>query len=134
MGSCKFFINWLSHLFVEASSFKQLENVPSLSWSGRHCRRASRALVSRQKRSKFSLPSSFKYNLAAQTATICNSCSQVNSDGGAKGTGLLTPPPSPPPQPPLSLRMTRNERVRKEGGIVPHHHHHTLKIFHPILE
>lgn len=49
LGSCKFFINWLSHLLVEASSFKQLEKVPSLSWSGRHWRRASRALVGLRK-------------------------------------------------------------------------------------
>lgn len=55
-GSCKFFINWLSHRLVEASSFKQLENVPSLSWSGRHCRRASRALTENKTRRVRKLP------------------------------------------------------------------------------
>lgn len=50
-GSSKFFISWLSHLLVDASSFRHVANVPSFSWSGKHCRRASLALFKRQKRS-----------------------------------------------------------------------------------
>lgn len=52
------------------------------------------------------------------------SFNQVNRESGAKGTGLFgtllpTPPPPPLPPPSLSIRMTGNEGVRKEGEDCP---------------
>lgn len=41
----RFFSSCASQRFVELSSFRQLEKVLSLSWSGKHCRNASRALT-----------------------------------------------------------------------------------------
>lgn len=42
--SCRFFTSWASQRLVVVSSFKTWAKVVSLSWSGRHCRRASLAL------------------------------------------------------------------------------------------
>ena len=43
--SCRFFTSWASHRLVVVSSFSTWANVLSFSWSGRHCRRASLALL-----------------------------------------------------------------------------------------
>jgi hypothetical protein len=40
----RFFSNCDNQCFVDLSSWRQLANVASLSWSGRHCLKASRAL------------------------------------------------------------------------------------------
>ena len=40
----RFFINWANHCLVDLSSFRHAAKVLSRNWSGRHCRRASRAL------------------------------------------------------------------------------------------
>lgn len=42
--SCRFFTSWASQRLVVVSSFRTWAKVVSLSWSGRHCRRASLAL------------------------------------------------------------------------------------------
>ena len=43
-GSCRFLISWVNHRFVVLSSFRTATKVVSLSWSGKHWRKASFAL------------------------------------------------------------------------------------------
>lgn len=49
--SCRFFTSWASQRLVVVSSFRTWAKVVSLSWSGRHCRRASLALRKNRKAS-----------------------------------------------------------------------------------
>lgn len=65
--SCRFFTSCANQRLVVVSSFRTWANVVSLSWSGRHWRRASRALVWGQRWEKQSHVSYDSKSLSAES-------------------------------------------------------------------